>query len=324
MLGPDTASVQPFILMEMIGKTERFHRPPRPRVTLEQLHTFVAVVRREHVTEAAAAIHLSQGAVSEQVRLLERTLSLPLLERVGRRVRLTAAGREVEAAAHLALIAARDVEELAARHRGLEAGTLVIGASGTTGVHRVPRWLGGFLADHPAVDVRVRLANTAVVVAALRAGEVDCAIVEGPCTTQRLEVMDLEPDELVAVVAAHHPLARLRRVGATVLARQRYLSREAGSATEALAAQVVGAAYGRSPTLELGQVAAIRAAVLQGLGYAVLSRAVVAGDLETGRIVLLPRRPLARRFRALRRATSMGPTLMAFWAHLAGLGRAAP
>lgn len=309
--------------MEMIDKTELSSRPPRPRVTLEQLHTFVAVAQREHVTEAAAAIHLSQGAVSEQVRLLERRLGLPLLERTGRRVRLTLAGREVEAAAHLALTAARDVEELAARHRGLDVGTLMIGASGTTGVHRVPRWLGGFLADHPAVDVRVRLANTGVVVAALRAGEVDCAIVEGPCATHRLEVMDLEPDELVAVVAAHHPLARLRRVGATELARQRYLSREAGSATEALAAQVVGAAYGRSPALELGQVAAIRAAVLQGLGYAVLSRVVVAGDLEAGRIVVLPRRPLARRFRALRRTTSMAPTLMAFWAHLADLGRAA-
>ncbi|GAC1341488.1 MAG: LysR family transcriptional regulator [Candidatus Dormibacteria bacterium] len=285
-------------------------------MTLEQLHTFVAVARREHITRTAEAIHLSQGAVSEQVRLLERSLGIQLLERVGRRVKVTAAGREIERAAAVALIAVRELEQLAAQRRGLSGGTLIVAASSTTGVHRLPEWLAGFLAARPGIEIRLRLANTAIVVAALRAGEVDLAVVEGPFTATGLAVLDLDRDELLAVVAAGHPLARLRRVGVAALAAHRYLAREAGSGTEALAAQVLGAAYGRSPTLELGQAAAIRSGVLSGLGYAVISRAIVADDIAAGLIVVLPRPPLSRQFQALRRLTSLSPVLDAFWAHL--------
>ena len=299
----------------MIGFPERSERPG---VTLEQLHTFVAVARREHITRAAEAIHLSQGAVSEQVRLLERSLGVQLLERVGRRVRVTDAGRRIEQAASLALSAVRDVENVASRQRGLSSGTLVVAASSTTGVHRLPDWLASFVALHPSIEIRLQLANTAIVVAALRAGEVDCAVVEGPVTSDGLDVLDLERDELVAVVAAAHPLARIRRVGAAALAAHRYLAREAGSGTEALAARVLGAGYGHSPTLELGQAAAIRSGVLSGLGYAVISRTMVADDIAAGRVVVLPRRPVSRHFRALRRSTSQSPTLEAFWQHLTG------
>lgn len=300
----------------MIGLTELTRRPG---VTLEQLHTFVAVARREHITRTAEAIHLSQGAVSEQVRLLERSLGIQLLERIGRRVRVTDAGREIERAASLALMAVRELEELAAQRRGLSSGTLVVAASSTTGVHRLPEWLASFAAARPSIEIRLQLANTAIVVAALRAGQVDCAVVEGPVTAAGLDVLDLDRDELLAVVAAGHPLARLRRVGVASLAAHRYLAREAGSGTEALAARVVGAAYGRSPTLELGQAAAIRSGVLSGLGYAVISGALVADDIAAGRIVVLPRPPVARQFRALRRSTSLSPTLGAFWAHLSAL-----
>jgi len=289
---------------------------PRPRVTLEQLHTFVSVARREHVTRAAESIHRSQAAVSEQLRLLERTLDLQLLERVGRGVRVTPAGRAIERAAQIALRATRDVEEVAAGHRGLDAGSLAIAASNTTGVHRLPEWLASFAATHPGLDIRMRLANTALAVDLLRAGDVDCAVVEGPFETAGLEVLVLEEDDLVAVVAATHPLSAMRRVTPAALAAHRYLAREPGSGTEALAARVLGRAYGRSPSLELGQAEAIRAGVLAGLGYAVISRTVVADDLVSGRIVALPLRPARREFRAVRRPTALAPALTAFWRHL--------
>jgi DNA-binding transcriptional LysR family regulator len=291
----------------------------RPRVTLEQLHTFLTVARLEHVTRAAEAIHLSQAAVSEQVRLLERTLGLQLLERSGRGVRVTPAGRAVERAAGPALRAARDVEQVAAEHRGLRMGRLDIAASSTTGVHRLPGWLAGFAAVHPGLDIRLRLANTAVAVDQLRRGEVDCAVVEGPFDGSGLEVLVLEEDQLIAVAGAAHPLAALRRVTRAALAGHRYLAREPGSGTEALAAQVLGSAYGRSPSLELGQAEAIRAGVLSGLGYAVISHTVVADDLAAGRIVALPLRPALREFRAVRRPGALAPALTAFWNHLDGV-----
>ena len=289
---------------------------PRPRVTLEQLHTFLSVARREHVTRAAESIHRSQAAVSEQLRLLERTLDLQLLERVGRGVRVTPAGRAIERAAQIALRATRDVEEVAAGHRGLDAGSLAIAASNTTGVHRLPEWLASFAATHPGLDIRMRLANTALAVDLLRAGDGACAVGEGPSETAGLEVLVLEEDDLVAVVAATHPLSAMRRATPAALAAHRYLAREPGSGTEALAARVLGRAYGRSPSLELGQAEAIRAGVLAGLGYAVISRTVVADDLVSGRIVALPLRPARREFRAVRRPTALAPALTAFWRHL--------
>jgi DNA-binding transcriptional LysR family regulator len=291
--------------------------PPRPRVTLEQLHTFLSVARREHVTRAAESIHRSQAAVSEQLRLLERTLGLQLLERAGRGVRVTPAGRAIERAASIALHAAEDVEQVAAEHRGLGTGTLAIAASNTTGVHRLPVWLAGFSTAHPGLDIRVRLANTAAAIDLLRTGEVDCAVVEGPFDGAGLDTMVLEHDELIAVAGAGHPLARMRRPTPAALAAHRYLAREPGSGTEALAARVLGRAYGRSPSIELGQAEAIRAGVLGGLGYAVASRAVVADDLAAGRIVELPLRPARREFRAARRPAALAPALIAFWQHLA-------
>ena len=288
----------------------------RPRATLEQLHTFLSVARREHVTRAAESIHRSQAAVSEQLRLLERTLGLQLLERVGRGVRLTAAGREIERAAGIALRATQDVEQVAAEHRGLRTGSLTIAASNTTGVHRLPGWLASFAATHPGLDLRLRLANTAAAVDLLRGGDVDCAVVEGPFETAGLEMLVLEEDDLIAVVGATHPLAGTRRPSPSALAAHRYLAREAGSGTEALAARVLGRAYGRSASLELGQAEAIRAGVLGGLGYAVISRTVVADDLAAGRIVALPLRPARREFTAVRRPAALAPALIAFWRHL--------
>ena len=289
---------------------------PRPRVTLEQLHTFVSVARREHVTRAAESIHRSQAAVSEQVRLLERTLGLQLLERVGRGVRVTPGGRAIERAAQIALRATQDVEQVAAEHRGLRTGSLAIAASNTTGVHRLPGWLASFALTHPGLDIRMRLANTALAVDLLRAGDVDCAVVEGPFETAGLEILVLEEDDLIAVVGATHPLAGMRRPSPSALAAPRYLAREPGSGTEALAARVLGRAYGRSASLELGQAEAIRAGVLGGLGFAVISRTVVADDLAAGRIVALPLRPARREFRAVRRPAALAPALIDFWRHL--------
>ncbi len=290
----------------------------RPLASVEQLHTFAAVARHGHVTRAAEAIHVSQGSVSQQVQRLEAVLGIPLLERVGRGVRLTEAGRAVAGAAGAAVAAIRAVEETAASFRGLRAGSVAIAASNTVGIHRAPRWIAGFLDDHPGIGIRLRLANTAGAIADLTAGEVDLALVEGDVPEDGLEAIALEADELVLVVAATHPLAGAARGTPRELARHRYLSREDGSGTEALARSLLGDAYRSGPVLELGHLEAVRAGVAAGLGYAVLPRTVVSGEIDAGQIVVLARAgPQAwREFRAVRRAGFSSPALDAFWDHL--------
>ncbi len=290
----------------------------RPSVSVEQLHTFAAVARHGHVTRAAEAIHVSQGAVSQQVQRLEAVLGVPLLERVGRGVRLTEAGRAVAAAAGTAIAAIRAVEETATSFRDLDTGSVAVAASNTVGIHRAPVWIAGFLETHPHIDVLLRLANTAAAIAELVSGEVDLALVEGAVPDAGLDVMLLERDELLLVAASGHPLAAEVRVTARELRRHRYLAREEGSGTEALARDLVGAAYRTGPVVELGHLEAIRTGVNAGLGYAVLPRTVVAGEIADGHIVVLsrPGRPVWREFRAVRRTGFSPPVLDALWDHL--------
>ena len=290
----------------------------RPKTTIEQLHTFAAVARHGHITRAAAAIHLSQGSVSQQVQRLEAVLGVELLERVGRGVRLTEAGQAVADAAGAALAAIRAVEDTAASFRQLDVGSVAIAASNTVGIYRAPTWIAAFLAARPRVDVRLRLGNTADAIADLARGDVDVALVEGAIPEGDLDVLLLERDELLLVAGAQHPLADRTNVDGRELTRHRYISREDGAGTEALAQGLVGGAYRTGPVVELGHLEAVRAGVAAGLGYAVLPRTVVAGDIAEGRVVVLTGtgRTAWREFRAARRCGFSPPVLDAFWGYL--------
>lgn len=290
-------------------------------VTVPQLEAFLAVATHEHVTRAAEILGLSQPAVSHQVKALERTLGLDLFERVGRRVRITKDGEALVPAVAATLTALRAVEDAAAARCGFVAGDLAIAASNTIGIYRLPHWLAGFVDRYPGIDVAVRLVNTLEAIALLRDAEVDCALIEAPGPTEGLEELAIENDELVVVARASHPLAHLGKVRVDDLARHRYLSREAGSGTEALASELLGSAYRCGPVLELGQVDAVRAAVLSGLGYCVLPLAAIANDLASGRLCQLSvgRPSLKRTLGALCRPASHAPALEAFWSHLTRL-----
>lgn len=287
-------------------------------VSFEQLRAFTAVAEHEHVTRAADQLGLSQPSVSHQLKALERVLGVALFERVGRGVRLTGDGRALVPAAAAALASLRALEEAAAARTGLIAGDLVLAASNTVGIYRLPAWTAGFVERYPRVGLRVRIMNTHEAITLLRDAAVDCALVEGPETREGLEELAVETDELVVVAAAGHPLAGLFRVCDEHLLAHRYLAREVGSGTEALAAELLGPAYRRGAVMELGQVDAVRAATLAGLGYAVLPLAAIAGDLDDGRLRRLRtgRRALRRTLAALRRPTSHSPAIEGFWSHL--------
>jgi DNA-binding transcriptional LysR family regulator len=152
---------------------------------------------------------------------------------------------------------------------------------------------------------------------AVEDGSVDCAVVGGDVLGNRFETIDLGQSELAVVVAAGHPLAG-SSTASGALAKHRYLAREAGSATEILAPKLLGHAYRAGPVLELGRIEAVRAAVLAGLGYAVLPRGVIASDLSAGKLVVLPHhgKPVVQMYRGVRRRTLHSPAADALWGHL--------
>lgn len=309
------------LLVKRIDRMIMMHAMHEDRgLRIDQLRAFLAVAEHDHLTRAAAMLGASQPTVSHQLKALERALGVSLLERVGRGIKVSADGRALVPAISRALSAIRDVEELAAARAGLVAGDLTVAASNTVGVYRLPNWLSGFLTRYPSIEITIRMVNTRQAIALLREASVDCALVEGPEPRSDLDEMTIETDRLIVVAGADHPLARQEQLRPDDLRRHRYLAREIGSGTEALAADLLGHAYRSGPVLELGQVDAVRAGLLAGLGYAVISLAAVTEDLEAGRLCQLHlgrRRSLQRRFDALRRPSSHSPALDAFWAHLA-------
>lgn len=298
------------------GTTTRPGRVRRPRITLDQLSIFLSVAQREHVTEAADALGLSQGSVSAAVRRLERTLGLPLFHRVGRNVRLTDIGRAVRHLAIQALDDARQIEELSAGYLAFERGAVAIAAGRVIGAHRLSAWVGPFARSHPDIDVHIRLGATHDALAMLSAGGADIAVVGSDVRVPGVESVVLETTELVIVAAREHPLAQSRDP-MRELESHRLLAHERGSATQQRAQIVLGRHANVARTIELEE-GALLAALLAGIGFAAMPRSLVDAELASGRLVALPRagRPVVQHFTAARRLALHTPAVDAFWRHL--------
>jgi DNA-binding transcriptional LysR family regulator len=287
----------------------------KPQFTLEQVRTFVAVAETEHVSRAAASLFLTQGAVTQQLRHFERALGLQLMERAGRGVRLTDAGKALAIACRAALRSVEVVEDTARSMKALESGSLDLGASPTCASYYLPSRLAAFSSRYPAVKLTVTVEPSAAISAQVLAGAIDCGLIEGEPPTGLMAVV-LAHDELVLVAHCDHPLSRLRRVTPAQLAKYRYLGRGPGWAAERTVRKMVGRAYDLSDVMNLGHPEYVRAAAIAGLGYAALPILAVEADLASGVLKRLPGPSSLRAIHAIRRPSESGPTLEEFWRHL--------
>jgi DNA-binding transcriptional LysR family regulator len=286
-------------------------------LTLAQLSVFRHVAESGSFSRAAEALGVTQPAISQQMHALEAHFGFRLVEIVRGRVRLTDGGRFLAARSEevLAGIAAleRDMREFS----GAAAGSLAIGATVTIGTHGLAPLLLRFGRTHPGVDVRVTIGNTEHIVAAVRAGTLALALIEGLASGSDLETVPYQRDELVLVVsAADRRFARRRAIAASALDGERFIMREPGSGTRALvdaALQRAGVVPKR--VLELPSGEAIARAVESGLGVAIVSRMVVERDAAAGRLRIVPVTDLdlTRDFLLIRaRAYTPSPAASAF------------
>jgi DNA-binding transcriptional LysR family regulator len=252
----------------------------KPGLTLHRLELFLAVLDSGGVARAARARNLSQPAVSEHLGGLEAFFGVRLFERAGRGVRPTAAARLVEPFVRQALGLLSSAEQAVVEVRGLRAGAVAIGASTTPGTYLLPEVLGRFHTAHPRIALTLRIGDTREVEQWVAAGSLELGVTGAPPVGSGLVAEPWVKDELVAIVARRHPLARRRSVRAAVLARDPYISREEGSSTRSIAEQLFGElGVHLRPAMELGSTEAVREAVAAGLGVSVVSRhAVRAGD----------------------------------------------
>lgn len=261
-------------------------------MTLDQLRIFVAVAERRHVTNAAAALGMTQSAASAAIAALERRYGARLFDRVGRGIELTDTARRFlpEARAVLdQMSAARSVlEDLS----GLATGTVAIAASQTIANYWLPRRLSAFRSDHSGVGLDVTIGNTRQVESAVLEGRVDIGLVEGRVSNKALKRQRVDRDRLVLVMANSAPLPREAAPGRPDLQAFSWVVREAGSGTRAgledLAAKEGLTLADLRILLVLPGNEAVREAVEAGAGATIISQHVVASAIAAGRLKAIP------------------------------------
>lgn len=257
------------------------------RCTLRQLQVFAAVARNLSYTRAAEELHLTQPAVFAQVKQLEEVLGLPLLDRIGKRLHLTEAGRAVVETALETLNGIERLEMQLADLQGLRRGRLKIAIVSTV-QYFLPRRLGEFCTLNPGIEVALTVTNRQTVIARLAANEDDLCILGQPPEGLDVVATPVARNPILLLAPADHPLAGASDLPFAQLAEEPFILREPGSGTRA-AAERFFADCGLRPRvrMELGSNEAIKEAVAAGLGLAILSQDTMAVEAATRRLVAL-------------------------------------
>ena len=251
-------------------------------LSLHQLRIFLDVARTGSVREVAKDSVVSQPAVSAALAGLQRELGVPLVERDGRGLRLTPAGRDVEGTGRRVLAL---LEELRVRARAAaspEAGHLRLGVVTTAAEHLVPALLAGFRDRYPHANVDLEVANRTRIWDRLAFGEIELALGGRPPLDRAFRSIATSANELVIV-------ARPGTVSdAAALAHATWLLREPGSGTRGATEEVIDTLDAAPPRLTIGSNGAIRECVRIGLGVSLLPLEAIVRDLADGTLTIVP------------------------------------
>lgn len=282
------------------------------RLNPEQLLTFAAVVREGGVGAAARQLHLSQPAVSNQLKKLQETVGEALYRRAGRGIALTGAGQRLYLEARRLADALSAATALAESLSGAQSGLIRITASQTLGAYLLPPVLAAFRDQAPGIAIELASYNSREVVDRLQ--DCDLGLLEGPLSVplpddRRAET--IAKDEIVAVLPRDHPLATRRYLTPAQLGAEPLIWREEGSGTREEVERAFQAA-GIVPQahIALAGIAAIKEAVRQGLGIGFASRLVLRHD--SGRLVGIALRPRLERNLTLIAPRSAAPATARF------------
>lgn len=258
---------------------------PEP-ISSRDLAAFAAAAEAGSVQGASEALNLTQSATTKRLQALERRLGVSLLIRSRTGVRLSAEGQALYPEARRAL------DALASAERSVLAGKaaqpLRLAASHTIGECLLPGWLARFRAAAPDLHPQVDVINSAGAIEALREEEVEVAFVEGLDPLDGLEAKSVARDEIVLVVAAGHRWARRRLVRPEELTEERYVSRESGSGTRAVAdARLAKVDVALEPDLSLASLEAVKRSLASG-GFTLISRLALEPESTAGLLVTIP------------------------------------
>jgi DNA-binding transcriptional LysR family regulator len=294
--------------------------------SLRQLQILASAAETLSFSRTSERLHLTQPAVSMQMKALEDLARLPLFERVGRKLKLTDAGEELARHARDVLRTLDLADEALASLRGLRGGRIRIAVT-STAKYFAPRLIAAFQKRHPQIELKLAIENREAVVALVAANAVDLAIM-GTMSGSDLDAVatPFADHPLVVVAAPDHPLAHRRSVPLATLARETFLVRERGSGTRA-AMERFFAAAGVEPRvgMELDSNETIKQAVMAGMGLSFISRHTIGLELAAGALALVhaPGLPVIRTWHVVHLAAKrLSPAAEAFKAFVLEEGKA--
>jgi DNA-binding transcriptional LysR family regulator len=267
-------------------------------MTLEQLRIFIAVAEKQHVTQAARELNLTQSATSAAIAALETRYDVKLFDRIGRGIALTQTGRDFLVEARAVRARARAAAQILNDLAGLKRGSLTIAASQTVANYWLPGRIQTFHTAHPGIELRLSIANTEQVALAVHEGSADLGFVEGDVDDASLAISKIGGDSLVVVVGMKHPWVGRTKITRKDLLTTAWVLREHGSGTRSMFEAALRKYSIRFSdlrvALELPSNEAVRAALESGECATAISDLVVAQSLAAKTLhrvkIDLPRR----------------------------------
>lgn len=286
-----------------------------PKPTLRQLEILDAVARCGSFSGASRELHLTQPAVSMQIKQLESVLGIPLFEYMGKHIQLTGAGRAVLQSTQIIERELSNLEQVLANIQGLQGGTLTVSAASTASIFSA-RLLALFRTLHPDVQISLNVANRETLLQHLAENRIDLALMGQPPEGCNLEARAFMDNPLVVIAAVDHALAGEADIPLARLLQEPLIGREPGSGTRgALEKFFSEQGYAFEAAMVMNKNEAIKHAVEAGLGLGVVSLHTVKAEIAAGQLCVLDVRgfPIKRQWYLVQRENKrLSPAASAF------------
>lgn len=264
-----------------------------------RLQVFYTVARLLSFTKAAESLHMTQPAVTFQIRQLEEYFNTRLFDRTHNRISLTEAGEEALSYAERIVGLYSEMDNQIRKLTGDVIGVLVVGASTTIAEYRIPRLLGEFQQKFSDVKLRLKVSNTVGIVHMVENNEVDVGVVEAPVNNKNLVVKVCWCDQLMVICPPYHELADRQSLKIQEVLPYPIIAREEGSGTREVISSYLSQ-HGLNlsdlhTSMEFGSPESVKSAVEAGLGISIISETTLAKELRLGTLKAIPLSPPMKR-----------------------------
>lgn len=255
--------------------------------TLNQLHIFLKIVQHQSITKASEELHLTQPAVSIQLKNFQDQFEIPLTEVVGRKLYITDFGREIAVAAENIIDQVHAINFKTLAYKGQLTGKLKISVV-STGKYVMPYFLADFITSNPGIELMMDVTNKSKVIKSLENNEVDFALVSILPETLHLEYVDLLPNKLF-LIGNTAPKAKRGVTADKILETLPLIFREKGSGTRQTMEDFIRQNnISVMKKMELSSNEAVKQAVLAGLGYSIMPLIGIKNEIHNKELHIIP------------------------------------